>query len=111
MFSLCPAARPSFAFVVRLLRPCCFAGFVCVAGLSRAASFDDRIGALFRPPLGEMMALSPDGQQIAYTQVARDTRIVMMNLDLPGPKRTVKVSPDRDATLPEDPPPVELRFL
>jgi len=85
---------------------------VIVAGFSRAASFDDRVEALFRPPLAEMMALSPEGQRIAYTtQAGRDLVIVIMNLDHPGAKRRVMVEPDREAAFEENRPPAQLRFL
>jgi dipeptidyl aminopeptidase/acylaminoacyl peptidase len=78
----------------------------------RAASFDDRVEALFRPPLGEMMALSPEGQRVAYTtQAGGDLKIVIMSLEHPGPKRTVKVDPDRDVEAAEHQPTVQLRFL
>ncbi|MGH7945780.1 MAG: alpha/beta hydrolase family protein [Opitutaceae bacterium] len=88
------------------------AASVFIAGLSRAASFDDRVEALFRPPLAEMIALSPEGQRVAYTtQAGGGLAIVIMNLENPGPKRTVKVDPDRDAALTENQPPVQLRFL
>ena len=97
---------------VRSPRLCFFAVSVFVAGLSRAASFDDRVETLFRPPLAEMMALSPDGQRVAYTtRAGADLSIVLMNLANPGSKRTVLVDPDRDAAFAEDRPPVQLRFL
>ena len=45
---------------------------------------------LFRPPLGEMMALSPQGARVAYTtQASGNLAIVIMNLDHPGPKKTL----------------------
>jgi dipeptidyl aminopeptidase/acylaminoacyl peptidase len=77
-----------------------------------AAPFDDRVEALFRPPLAEMIALSPDGARVAYTlQAGRDLSIVILNIEPPGPKQAVKVAPDREAALAEDPPPMRLRFL
>ncbi len=79
---------------------------------------------LFRPPLAEMMALSPDGQRVAYTvRTARDLTIVIMNVEPPGPKRKVPVAPERDTDTPvkpidaadivnaDEPPPPQLRFL
>jgi dienelactone hydrolase len=83
-----------------------------VAAVSRAASFDDRVEALFRPPLGEMIALSPDGQRVAYTsQRGGDLALVMMSIDPPGAKRTVKITPERDPAAVEQPAPARLRFL
>jgi dipeptidyl aminopeptidase/acylaminoacyl peptidase len=88
-----------------------FAGFVCVAGLLRAA-LDDRVAALFRPPLAEMIALSPDGQRVAYAaQDGGKLAIVIMNLEHPGPRRAVPVDFERDVALAPDDPPVRLRFL
>ena len=107
--------RASSADVSRVRSPRLnfFAAFVCVAGVARAASADDRIEALFRPPLAEMVALSPDGQRIAYTsQTGRELSIVIMNLEPVGAKRTVPVEPERDAAgAAEERPPVRLRFL
>lgn len=88
------------------------AALVVFAASSRAASFDARIEALFRPPLGEHIALSPDGRRIAYTAEAGGGRaIVIVPLDEPGRKLTVKIEPDRDAASAADRPPVHLRFL
>lgn len=85
---------------------------LCVAGLLRGASFDDRVEQLFRPPLGEAMALSPDGHRVAYTtRDGRELAIVILNLDSPEPSRTVKVHPDRDGAGAPDERPPELRFL
>ena len=97
------------AFPVRLPHLCFLPTCLCVAGVLRAASFDDRVEALFRPPLGEVMALSPDGQRVAYTrQAGRNLTIVMMSLDQPGPRRTVFVDPNREAFAQA---PAQLRFL
>jgi dipeptidyl aminopeptidase/acylaminoacyl peptidase len=85
---------------------------VFVAGLVHAASFEERVEALFRPPLGEMMALSPDGERVAYTAWDRgELTIVMMNVEPPGTKRTIKLEPARDAAPATEPPPMPLRFL
>ncbi|MDO8543324.1 MAG: prolyl oligopeptidase family serine peptidase [Opitutaceae bacterium] len=85
---------------------------VCVAGLLRAASFDDRVESLLRPPMAAMIALSPEGQRIAYTtQGGRHLRIVIMDLDHPGPKRSLIVDPDRGAASPPAQSPAQLRFL
>lgn len=82
------------------------------AALSRGASFDDRVEALFRPPLGEVMALSPDGQRVAYTTGAgRDLAIVIMHLEGTGAKRKVFVDPNRGEVFAQEQPPVQLRFL
>lgn len=79
----------------------------------RAASIEERADASVRPQLGERMALSPDGQRVAYTvQTGPDLSIVILNVDYPGPKRTVPVAPERDpATELPAAPPTRLRFL
>ncbi len=85
-----------------------------MAGFLRAESFDARVEALFRPPLGEMAALSPDGQRVAYTApTGGKLTIVILNLEAPWRKRIVPVEPARDAAGAEmpDQPPVRLRFL
>ncbi len=85
---------------------------VCGVGLARAASFDARLEALFRPPLGDLIALSPDGQRVAYTlPTAGKLTIVILNVENPGRKRTIPVDADRDVAGNEEPSPVHLRFL
>ena len=67
---------------------------------------------MFRPLLAERMALSPDGQRVAYTTgTGGNGSIVMMSVEPPGAKRTVRLNPERDPSLPEDRPATELRFL
>jgi dienelactone hydrolase len=93
-------------------RPRLFALSVCAAGLARAASLEERVEALFRPPLGEWTALSPDGQRVAYTtRAGGELAIVMMGVEPPGPRRTVAAGPARDAAGVEQAPPAQLRFL
>src|SRR5688572_29984835 len=59
-----------------------------------------------------MMALSPEGQRLAYTtKKGGDVVIVMISLDHPGVKRTVKLELDRNAAEGEQRAPAQLRFL
>ncbi|MES2692915.1 MAG: prolyl oligopeptidase family serine peptidase, partial [Verrucomicrobiota bacterium] len=98
-----------------LRRSCFLAASVFAAELSGAASLDERVEALFRPPVGEMIALSPDGQHVAYTtRSGKELAIAIMNLEFPASRRTVPVELERErdpATTTEDRPPVRLRFL
>lgn len=59
------------------------------------------------------MALSPDGQRVAYTtQAGGVLAIVIMNVEQPVPKRTVPVEPERDPEAPAPhAPPTRLRYL
>jgi dienelactone hydrolase len=67
---------------------------------------------LFRPLLAEQVALSPDGERLAYTRVTgRNHAIVIVNLDAPGTKRTVAADPQRATAGAQGLPPAPLRFL
>lgn len=97
---------------MRLPRLCFISVFVLAAGILRAAPFDDRVEALFRPPLAETITLSADGQRVAYTtQVGLTLSIVMMDPENPRANETVLVEPDRTTPLAEGQVPVHLRFL
>jgi len=77
-----------------------------------ATPFDDRVEALFRPPLAEEMALSPNGQRLAYTmQAGKDLTIMIMNVEYPGPKMTVLVAEERGVAFSKEKARVNLRFL
>ena len=83
-----------------------------VAGLVHAASFDSRVESLFRPPVGEMIALSPDGHRVAYTtRESGELAIKLMDVENPGRIRRIPVEPPPDPTNPTARVPVELRFL
>ncbi|HUR56126.1 MAG TPA: prolyl oligopeptidase family serine peptidase [Opitutaceae bacterium] len=83
-----------------------------MAGLLSGASFEDRVETLFRAPLGERMALSPDGQRVAYTlQAGGSLSLVMIDVEHGGAKRTVKLDPDRDEAPTAEATPTALRFL
>jgi hypothetical protein len=72
-FASSPVRRSRFG--VRLPGLRFFGACVGAAGHTRADSFDARMEALFRPPSGERMALSPDGRRPAMPpfQVERTT--------------------------------------
>ncbi len=85
--------------------------FVLVAALVHAAPFDDRIEALFRPPVGETVAISPSGQRVAYTTRARgELTITIFHVDDPGPKRKIALLLPPGAEK-DEVPPAPLRFL
>ncbi len=108
----------SFSFV-RSPRLGCIAASVLCAGLAPAASLEERVEALFRPPLADQATLSADGHRVAYTAtVGGKTAIVMQLLEPLGPRRTVPLEPDSPppATAGAFPPPragssPSLRFL
>lgn len=91
----------------------CLAVFAGAAALAPAASLEDRLELLARPPIGKLLALSPDGHRVAYTtQTATDTQIVMLNVEHPGQRRIITVeSVPAGTEAAEDRKPVELRFL
>lgn len=97
---------------MRSPRLCRLIASACAAGLAHAASSDDRIEALFRPPLGEWAALSPDGRRVAYTAPAGgELTIVMLGVEPTGPRRIVTVAPERREATSAEEPPAGLRFL
>lgn len=87
------------------------AAALAVGGL-QAASSDARVEAFFRPPIAGQMALSPDGRRLAYTtQTGSDLAIVLVELEPPGPRRTIRVEyPPGTEPAPGRPAP-PLRFL
>jgi len=97
---------------VRLPRLALVALLSLAADVVRAASLEDRVAVLFRPPQAEWIALSPDGQRVAYTvQSGRELAIMLVNVEPPGPRRRIRVEPNRDAASTDEAPPVPLRFL
>jgi dipeptidyl aminopeptidase/acylaminoacyl peptidase len=86
--------------------------FVFATASAHAAPFDDRVAALFRPPLAEQMALSPDGHRVAYTtQVGKDLVIMIMDVEFSGPKLPVIVDEERSVAFSQDKERAQLRFL
>lgn len=97
---------------MRLTCVCLLAGLVGVLNETIAASSDERVEALFRPPLDERISLSPNGQRLAYALPrGRSVSIVMMNLEHPVPKRTVRLETADERAPGEEDPAVGLRFL
>ncbi len=85
--------------------------FVCV-GVGRSAVDERRVGALFRPFLGERLTLSPDGKYIAYTEHAgSDLTVVIMDPKFPAGKKTVIVDEDRVVEQSKERQRAALRFL
>jgi dipeptidyl aminopeptidase/acylaminoacyl peptidase len=80
---------------VRTPRLWLFPTCLLAAGFLRAAAFDDRVEALFRPPLAGMIALSPDGQRVAYTaHRGGELSIVILGVEPAGARRTLRIGPD-----------------
>lgn len=95
----------------RLRSVLCWVSAVCAA-CTHAAPFDDRVAALFRAPLAEQMALSPDGRRVAYTtQVGKDLVVMIINVEFPGPKTSVIVDEERTVPFSEENERAQLRFL
>ncbi|MBI5770487.1 MAG: prolyl oligopeptidase family serine peptidase [Verrucomicrobia bacterium] len=95
-------------------RPGWFAASFCAAAGLRAAapSLEERAELLFRPMLGDTVALAPDGQRLAFTTpVGRDLAIVILGLEPPGARRTVLIDGDRSSSDSNATPPLRLRFL
>lgn len=86
--------------------------FAVAAAFTHAAPFDERVAALFRAPLAEQMALSPDGRHLAYTtQVGKDLVVMIMNVEFPGTNAKVVVDEERDVLFSQDKERAQLRFL
>lgn len=93
----------------------CFVPWFAAVAFSaalHAAPFDDRVAALFRAPLAEQMALSPDGRRVAYTtQVGKNLVVMIINVEFPGPKTSVIVDEERPVAFSEENERAQLRFL
>lgn len=99
---------------MKVPRPGFFAVSLCAAGLLRAAapSLEERVELLFRPMLGDFVALAPDGKRVAFTSpVGSDLSIVILGVEPLGTKRTLMVEDERAAGGPVDTAPPRLRFL
>src|SRR5687767_12324002 len=91
---------------------------VCITLLSSspaliaATSLEDRIAAWYRPLLGEMVALSPDGKRIAYTRHERgELAIYLAGVDEPERKIRLAVEADRPVPFSREKQPARLRLL
>lgn len=97
--------------MVRLIAAASLA--VCAAVAGRAASaFEQRISALYRPLQAEQVALSPDGEYIAYTQNDRgELAIYIMAVARTERKFKIGVESDRPVAFSKAKAPPRLRFL
>ncbi len=86
---------------------------LCAAVPGRAAStFEERITALFRPLQAEQVALSPDGEHIAYTHNDRgELAILVMAVGRTERKFKIVVEADRAVAFSRAKAPPRLRFL
>jgi len=80
---------------------------------SRAASsFEERITALYRPLQADQVALSPDGEYLAYTRHDRgELAIYIMAIDHTERKFKIGVEGDRAVAFSKEKAPPRLRFL
>jgi hypothetical protein len=75
-------------------------------------TFEERVEALFREPLAERMALSPDGHRVAYTtQEGGNLKIVIMNVEQPSRHFVVTVAEARGVAFSAEKAPAQLRFM
>ncbi len=97
--------------LVRSPRLRSFLACVSFAGLARAAAPEARVAEMFRPLQAEWIALSPDGQRVAYS-VRREgaLELVIVPLDAALAPRRVRLERDGDAGEGRQPI-AELRFL
>lgn len=100
---------------LRMLR--CVAGWGALAWLvslevAAAASLEDRIASWYRPLLGEMVALSTDGQRIAYTRHERgELAVYLVSVDRPERRIRIAVEDDRPVPFSREKVPARLRLL
>lgn len=77
-----------------------------------ATALEDRIASWYRPLLGEMVALSPDGERIAYTRHERNELVLYLaSVDRPERKIRLAVDDDRPVLFSREKEPARLRFL
>jgi dipeptidyl aminopeptidase/acylaminoacyl peptidase len=82
-----------------------------VAGRS-ASAFEERITALYRPMQAEQMALSPDGEYLAYTRnESGELAIYIMAVGRTDRKFRISVEDDRAVAFSKERAPARLRFL
>jgi len=102
-----------------MLTHCCLTRIVAVALMmagtieTRAASaFEERITALYQPLLADQVALSPDGEHIAYTRNERgELAIYIMAVNRTERNFKIVVERDRTVAFSKAKAPPRLRFL
>ena len=84
-----------------------------VGAVAHAAVISEkRLELLFRPPLGESLALSTDGSHLAYTEHRAGTLgIVVMDLERLETRTRIHVDDDRPILHSKEKQPARLRFL
>ena len=93
---------------LRLLFPL----LLCTLAAGADSISEPRIERLFRPTLGERMALSADGRYLAYTQhTGTDLLIIVMDLDHPEKKVRIIADEDRPILHSQEKNRAQLRFL
>jgi dipeptidyl aminopeptidase/acylaminoacyl peptidase len=88
------------------------AAMVLSGAAPRAASFEEKIAALYRPFEAEMTTLSPDGQHLAYTRNARgQLYVVIVNVDDPTQRTNLLVDEDHAVQFSKEKKTARLRYL
>ena len=86
-----------------------FALSIAPAGGAPLGTF---VTSLYRPWQGELIALSPDGERIAYTSHERgELAIHLMAVNRPEPKFKIAVADDRPVAFIQEKSPAHLRYL
>ena len=78
-----------------------FSGFCALAAFAAPAETvsEKRIDLIFRPPVGECMAISADGKYLAFTQHVGSERAIMVK-DLELRTNTARILADEDRPRP-----------
>ncbi len=99
-------------FAPRQLAAAAALALSALAPARAASTFEERMAALYRPLLAEQVALSPDGEYIAYSRHDRgELAIYLMAVNRTERKFRIGVESDRAISFSKERAPPRLRFL
>jgi dipeptidyl aminopeptidase/acylaminoacyl peptidase len=88
------------------------AGWLVAAGVARGAALDELVAALYRPMQADRVALSPDGERVAYTKNEKGELVIyLMAVGRPEKKFRIQVEDDRPVMFTREKQPARLRFM